>query len=80
MKRLARVKTSVTLPQDLLELLDRAAKGQASRSRLIEEALRELLERRARADRDARDLAILDRSAEALNAEAADVLAYQVPI
>jgi len=80
MKRGTRVKTSVTLPEDLLRSLDRIARGQTNRSRLIEEALRDLLERRARAERDARDLEIINRNADRLNDEAADVLGYQVRI
>jgi metal-responsive CopG/Arc/MetJ family transcriptional regulator len=80
MKRMIRVKTSVTLPPDLLADLDRLAQGEASRSRLIEEALRDLLDRRARAQRNARDLEILNRHADRLNDEAADVLDYQVQI
>ena len=70
----------MTLPEDLLRSLDRIARGQTNRSRLIEEALRDLLERRARAERDARDLEIINRNADRLNDEAADVLGYQVRI
>jgi metal-responsive CopG/Arc/MetJ family transcriptional regulator len=53
--------------------------GTRSRSRLIEDAARESLARRARAAREARDLAILNEAADALNREMDDVLAYQVP-
>lgn len=37
-------------------------------------------EKRRRADRDARDLEILNRSADALNEEVEDILAYQVEL
>ena len=78
--RSARLKTSVTLPADLLRDLDRVAGGASNRSRLIEQALRELIERRAKAERDARDLEILNRHANRLNEEAADVLSYQAKL
>lgn len=75
-----RVKTSVTLPEDLLRSLDRAAGGQGKRSRLIEQAVRALLEARARADRDTKEIALINRHADRLNEEAADVLEYQVKL
>ncbi|HXT97847.1 MAG TPA: ribbon-helix-helix domain-containing protein [Polyangia bacterium] len=75
-----RVKTSVTLPADLLRSLDRAGGGQGNRSRLIEQAVRELLDARARAERDAREIALINKHADRLNEEAADVLEYQVKL
>ena len=69
-----RVKTSVTLPEDLLQSIDR---HDPNRSAFLEKASRAYLGRLERAKRDAADLAILDREAERLNAEAADVLDYQ---
>jgi len=69
-----RVKTSVTLPEDLLRDIDR---HDPNRSAFLEKASRAYLVRLERAKRDAADLAILDREAERLNAEAADVLDYQ---
>lgn len=75
-----RVKTSVTLPAELLRSLDRAAGGQGNRSRFIEQAVREMLEARARADRDAKEIALINRHADRLNEEAADVLDYQAKL
>ena len=72
-----RTKTSVTLSEETLAALE-ATRGEASRSQLIETAIAEFLERRARAERDRSERAILDANAEALNAEMADVLQYQV--
>jgi metal-responsive CopG/Arc/MetJ family transcriptional regulator len=69
-----RIKTSVTLPIEIVDALDKAGDN---RSRLVEEAVREYLGRRERERRDARDRAILDRFAERLNREVEDVLAYQ---
>ena len=72
-----RVKTSVTLDERVLKAIDKATTRTRSRSRVIEDAAREFLARRARATREAQDLAILNESADALNDEMEDVLAYQ---
>jgi metal-responsive CopG/Arc/MetJ family transcriptional regulator len=73
-----KVKTSITLSSELLDAVDaRAGRGQ-SRSQFIESALRAFLEQATRDERNARDLEILNRQAERLNREAADVLTYQV--
>jgi metal-responsive CopG/Arc/MetJ family transcriptional regulator len=72
-----RVKTSVTIDERVLRAIDKATTRTRSRSRLIEDAAREYLARRSRADREARDLAILNGAADELNREMEDVLAYQ---
>ena len=73
-----KVKTSITLSEDLLEQLDELAGEIGSRSAVLEEALREFLMNRKRRQRDARDLRILNAHSEELNREARDVLEYQV--
>jgi metal-responsive CopG/Arc/MetJ family transcriptional regulator len=72
-----RVKTSVTLPVDLLRSLDRAAGPHGNRSRLVEQAIRALLEGRAKAERDTKEIGLINRHADRLSNEAADVLEYQ---
>ena len=72
-----RVKTSVTLDDETLAAIDRVSGETMSRSRLIEQAILEFLERRRRDEREARDLAIINQEADALNDEMADVLDYQ---
>jgi metal-responsive CopG/Arc/MetJ family transcriptional regulator len=72
-----RVKTSVTLAEETVRAIDEIAGHGTSRSRVIEEAVIEHLERRRRARRNARDLEILNRHADRLNREVEDVLAYQ---
>lgn len=69
-----RVKTSVTLPRDLLDEIDRA---DSNRSSFLERAARRYLDQIKKAQRAARDAAILDAHAKRLNAEARDVLEYQ---
>ncbi|HMG21449.1 MAG TPA: ribbon-helix-helix domain-containing protein [Kofleriaceae bacterium] len=71
-----KVKTSVTLSDDLLRAVDELAKA-SSRSEVIEDALREFLAARARRLRDARDLEIMNARADAYNVETADLLTYQ---
>ena len=71
-----KVKTSITLSEDLLDEVDRAA-GSESRSTFIEGVLRGFLRRRVLNQEQDRDREILDRVAEALNEEAFDVLRYQ---
>ena len=69
-----RIKTSITLPQDLLERIDRA---DSNRSALIERATRAYLSRLERARREAQDAEIINANADRLNREAMDVLEYQ---
>ena len=69
-----RVKTSITLPDDLLREIDRE---NPNRSAFIETAARKLLRATERGRRQRRDTAIINRNAKRLNREAADVLEYQ---
>ena len=75
-----RLKTSVTLEEETVAALDREAGETTNRSRLIEQAILEFLERRRRAARDTRDLDLINRNAQELNEEMADVLEYQVKL
>lgn len=70
-------KTSITLSREVMAGVDRLAGSKHSRSAVIERILRRFLRDRARADLQARDLERINRSAEQLNREAADVLDYQ---
>jgi metal-responsive CopG/Arc/MetJ family transcriptional regulator len=72
-----RVKTSITIDEAVLRAIDKASGRERSRSRIIEDAAREFLARRARTAREARDLDILNASADELNREMEDVLAFQ---
>ena len=71
---LMRVKTSITLPEELLKTIDRA---ESNRSAFFERAACAYLARLNKEKRDARDLAIINSNAGRLNAEALDVLDYQ---
>jgi metal-responsive CopG/Arc/MetJ family transcriptional regulator len=72
-----KLKTSVTLSEDIVKTIDRVSRKGESRSETIERLLREGLAARARQAADARDLALINRHAAELNAEAEDVLIYQ---
>lgn len=72
-----KVKTSLTLSEDVIETLDRMNEPGMSRSSLIDKILREFIERRAQARRDARDVAKLNRAAAQLNTEMEDALSFQ---
>ena len=75
-----KVKTSVTLSEDLVRTMDDLAGQYGNRSALIEQAVRCFLAAETRRRRDARDLEILNQRAELLNREAEDVLSYQVDL
>jgi metal-responsive CopG/Arc/MetJ family transcriptional regulator len=70
-------KTSLTLSRDVLKKVDRLAGQRYSRSAVIERILREYLRDLERAELNARDLEILNREADRLNAEMEDVLSFQ---
>jgi metal-responsive CopG/Arc/MetJ family transcriptional regulator len=72
-----KLKTSITLSEEVLETVDRLAGSKHSRSAFIERVLRKYLRDRSRAALQARDLERLNNAADRLNAEAAEVLAYQ---
>ena len=72
-----KLKTSVTLSEDIMKTLDRLARKGESRSAVVERLVRESLASRAKQAAAERDRALLDAHAEALNAEVEDVLRYQ---
>ena len=75
-----KLKTSITLSEDIVKRLDRATRRGENRSQAIERLLRERLEAEARRVADSKDLALIDEHAAELNAEAEDVLAYQTEL
>jgi predicted transcriptional regulator len=72
-----RIKTSITLSEGTLKLVDRLAGKDSNRSRVIEQAIEAFAAAQARRARDARDLEAINRRAGALNREVADALAFQ---
>jgi len=75
-----KVKTSITLSSEVLRLIDRHHAKFRSRSQFLEHAATEMLAHLARTETERRELEIINRRADDLNAEAEDVLAYQVSL
>lgn len=75
-----KIKTSITLSEEILKAVDKLAGQYGNRSIVIEKAIRDFLAAGAKRARDLQDSEILNRRADALNKEAADVLSYQVDL
>ena len=69
-----KVKTSITLPEELLKAIDQT---DPNRSSFIEKAARQYLAALSKSRREERDAEILNTRAESLNREALDVLEFQ---
>lgn len=72
-----KIKISVTLSASLLSQVDQLVIAPCTRSAIIEEAVQQYLANKARRERDARELQILNAHADEFNAEMADILSYQ---
>ena len=72
-----KIKTSLSLSEDLLKDLDRMTDPQDSRSSFIERILRDFVEQRAQRRRLAREVAAINQHAAKLNAEMIDALSFQ---
>lgn len=72
-----KIKTSVTLSEEIVYRLDQLVGPGGNRSAILERALAAYLTEEERRRRDAQDLEILDRETKKLNKEAQDVLGYQ---
>ena len=73
-----KVKTSVTLSQQVLKDIDRHIQGYTSRSEFIEAATRSFIVELEQKKIGQRDLELINQYAESLNSEAEDVLGYQL--
>jgi metal-responsive CopG/Arc/MetJ family transcriptional regulator len=72
-----KTKTSLTLSEDLVKTLDKLAGPKVSRSAFIENILRQFVDRRIAARRDAQAVAAINKHATQLNAEMSDTLSFQ---
>jgi metal-responsive CopG/Arc/MetJ family transcriptional regulator len=75
-----KAKISLTLSEDLIASIDKLAGTKVSRSAYIEQILREFVNRRVQARKEAREVAAINRHAEQLNAEMSDALSFQVNV
>lgn len=72
-----KIKTSVTLSQELLTEVDRLVAPSGSRSEFIERAVRAWITQAKEREMSRRDLDVINRHAARLNREARDTLAFQ---
>jgi metal-responsive CopG/Arc/MetJ family transcriptional regulator len=76
-----KVKTSLTLSEDLLKAIDkRARQFKKNRSHFIESAVWAFIGQLVRNEQNVRDLKIISQRADSLSHEAADALEYQIPL
>lgn len=72
-----KVKTSITLSEDLLQAVDQQTGVSKKRSEFIETALWTYIAQLQRVEQNMHDLEVINARAETLNREADDVLEYQ---
>ncbi|MFW5862428.1 MAG: hypothetical protein ACOCWZ_09260 [Spirochaetota bacterium] len=72
-----KVKTSITLSEEVLRELDSMSTPKKSRSEMIEHALLWYIKTRKKDQRELNDLELINRHADELNREAEDILEYQ---
>ncbi len=75
-----KVKTSITLSQELLNSIEGLPEQYHNRSFFLETAAWEFIAQLRRAEQAERDLEILNRHADKLNQEVTDALTYQVAL
>ena len=75
-----KIKTSVTLSNELVEAINEYGQPYKSRSDFIEAAIWAFIKQIVRDQQNVRDIEIINRHADRLNAEALDVLAYQAQL
>ncbi|MBD3224036.1 MAG: hypothetical protein GF313_04865 [Caldithrix sp.] len=72
-----KIKTSLTLSKELIDVIDKKSEGHKSRSDFIENALWKYLSFIIRQEKHRTDLKIINKHSDELNKEALDVLDYQ---
>jgi metal-responsive CopG/Arc/MetJ family transcriptional regulator len=75
-----KIKTSITLSDDLLATIDEMAVEYKNRSEFIELTMRKAIARMIRAKQDARDIILINKHSDEINAEIQDALRYQIDI
>ena len=73
-----KIKTSITLSENILQAIDRIIGKSKNRSAFIEAALKAYIAQNLKKARDTKDLRIINKNSDRLNQEAEDVLSYQV--
>lgn len=72
-----RVRTSVTLPKELLVKVDALASKKHKRSAIVESALRDYVAKENGAKLNARDIEIINANADLINKQVEETLEFQ---
>jgi metal-responsive CopG/Arc/MetJ family transcriptional regulator len=72
-----RVRTSVTLPKELLLKVDALAGKKHKRSEIVESALRDYVARENRKELNLRDIEIINQNADLINKQVEETLEFQ---
>lgn len=75
-----KVKTSITISEDKIDLINNLLAPQGNMSEFIEKAIVHYINHINLSKRDINDFNILNNNADRLNIEAEDVLSYQIDI
>ena len=75
-----KIKTSITLSEELIREIDTYDDQFRSRSEFLETAAQFLIKQLRRAEQDARDIEIIDQWADDLNEEVSEALSFQAPL
>ncbi len=75
-----KVKTTITLSEDILKAIDIHLGSNRTRSEFLELAAEKYIQSLERAELEQRDLEILNKYSDSLNQEAEDVLGYQTDL
>jgi len=75
-----KIKTSITLSEQLLTSIDELRQPDSSRSAFIENALWTVIHQMHRDAQNTRDIEIINRRVDYLNQETHDALSYQVSL
>jgi len=73
------IETSISLPEDILDVIDKLSEQYQNRSEWIEMALRSFIAQITH-EQNVHDIEIINNNAARLNEEALDVLTYQVDL
>ncbi len=75
-----KVKTSITLSDNLLTVIDQMLDKFKNRSSFLETAAWDYIAKLEREEQDSRDIALINQRADELNAETMEMLEYQAPL
>jgi metal-responsive CopG/Arc/MetJ family transcriptional regulator len=75
--KVMKVRTYVTLPKDLLVMIDALAGKKHKRSEIVESALRDYIDKEKSAKLNQRDIDIINKNADSINKQVEETLEFQ---